>query len=191
MIDFDGVLLRNRRVQRYVGHRCTEYLAQRTGRSYADARRTNASRYPVHGHTALVLERDFGVPCGPKEFNQGVYGSIDYDRVRSWLTKQDTLYTQYILDKLRVDDDAFVFTNAPRQWVQEMRGVLGIPFPDERILGSDTLGHFKPDPRAYAEAEFFVRLVAPRTASFCLVDDSAENVKTAMVLPRWRGLLFD
>jgi len=191
MLDFDGVLLRNRRVQKWIGHKCTEYLAKKTGRSFVDAKRINESRYPVHGHTAFVLERDFGMPTRPKEFNADVYGDIDYDRVRAMLTERDIAYAKDFLERWNVDrSSSFVFTNAPRRWVLELREALEMPFEDYRILGSDVLGHFKPDPRAYAEAEFFVRLDMPQVESFCLVDDSVENVKMAMVLPRWTGTYF-
>lgn len=191
MLDFDGVLLRNQRVQKFIGHRCTEYLAKRTGLSFAHAKRINQARYPVHGHTAFVLERDFGIPTRPKEFNAGVYGDIDYDRMRAMLTDRDITYTREFLETWNIDKrSSFVFTNAPRQWVLELDKVLRMPFEDYRILGSDVLGYFKPDPRAYAEAEFFVHLVMPHANALCLVDDSVENVKMAMVLPRWTGTYF-
>lgn len=191
MLDFDGVLLKNPKVQKYVAHKCTEYLAKRTGTTYAHAKQTNDARYPVHGHTARVLEKDFGLPCGPREFNQGVYGSMDFERVRSWLTQRDAEYARTVLDHWNVRrENTFVFTGAPRKWVLELREALALPFEDYRVLGSDVLGHFKPDPRAYAEAEFFVRLNMPQVESFCLVDDGVENVKMAMVLPRWTGVLY-
>jgi FMN phosphatase YigB (HAD superfamily) len=160
--------------------------------SYVEAERVNRSRYPIHGHTALVLEKDYGIPCKPASFNDIYTKTIDYAYVRSMLTKQDIEYARDIMKKLQHKDaTTFIFTNAPRQWVQELDKVLKLPVATERVIGSDQVGHFKPDPRAYAEAEFFVRLVLPNVESFCLVDDSVNNVKTAMVLPRWKGMLFD
>lgn len=191
MLDFDGVLMRNRRVQKFIGHKCTEYLAKKTGKSFQEAKRVNDAKYPIHGHTAFVLERDFGISVPPKQFNADVYGNIDYDRVRAMLTERDVAYARDFLNIWNVDrTNSFVFTNAPRHWVLELNKVLRMPFDDYRILGSDVLGHFKPDPKAYAEAEFFVRLILPHANTFCLVDDSVENVKMAMVLPRWTGTYF-
>lgn len=199
LLDFDGVIIRNHRVQRYVGNTCTRYLAREAGIRFPEAARINRIKYPKYGHSSYILSYDYKVPCSIAAFNVGVYKHlIDPSVVQRLLTPEDRTYALSLLNMLRkhgwMPDSTFIFTNAMDSWCLDVLNLLNLDlkaFTNHGILSSNALGALKPTPHAYKEAEFLVSSLLPNADHFVFVDDHEGN----LVIPKssktkWYGIHY-
>lgn len=181
LLDFDGVVVRSPRVDRYVSAACTRLLADKARVKYRDAKRLNDVMYPKYGHTSTVIERVYGVPCGVREFNDAVYGKyVDYGQVARLLREPDLARARQFEALIRAwtPDRVFVFSNAAEGWVARVMELVGMqPLARGNILTSDKLRALKPHAGAYAEAEFHVRLACPDAEHVLFWDDQPKNIR--------------
>jgi FMN phosphatase YigB (HAD superfamily) len=193
LLDFDGVVVRNRMVHRVVADACTTCVARKAGVSLAEARRVNDALYPRLGHSSLVLTRHFGVPTTPSEFNATVYDELlDYDFIARCLRSRADQEHARALANMIDSRNTLVFSNAPWGWCERILSFLGIGGAVMRsnAICSDSTQLFKPDPRAFAEAEFRASLAVPGVQEFVFVDDSPANVAAAADRPGWTPVHF-
>jgi len=200
-LDFDGVVLKSPKLQRYVGHACSRWLARELGGRYRDAAALNGKLYAALGHTSRLLP---GVSVAA--FNRVVYQELlDPAVVARLLRPDDRAHAHALLDALRRDagippERTFVFSNAPADgWCRDLARALGIP--DDRLLPHHYIcpdtgmqdGALKPHAAAFARAEQFACQATGQQQQDCghtciLVDDQARNTAAADARPGWRGV---
>jgi len=188
LLDFDGVILRNSKVRTYVQDACSRLFAEKTRMPPRVAARVNRERYPLYGHTSILLSKEFGIPCTVQGFNKDVYECmVKYNDVKKLLDDQDVDWIMDMSTTLPLDK-AYVFSNAPMIWCKTLSDYLGLTgIPMERFLCSDKLRHLKPHPKAYLAVE----KVVPQHRYF-LVDDDPGNISSALSRgPNWDGILFN
>ena len=187
LLDFDGVILRNAKVRTYVQDACARLFAEKTRMPPRVAARVNRERYPLYGHTSILLTKEFGIPCTVQGFNRDVYECmVKYDEVKKLLEDQDVDWIMDMSTALPLDR-AYVFSNAPTVWCKTLSDYLGLTgIPEERFLCSDRLQHLKPHPKAFLTADKFVS----STVGYFFVDDDPGNISAALNHKTWDGLLF-
>jgi FMN phosphatase YigB (HAD superfamily) len=190
LLDFDGVILRNDRVRKYVQDACSRLFAEKTRMPPRVAARVNRERYPLYGHTSILLSKEFGIPCTVQGFNKEVYDClVKYDEVKKLLEDQDVDWIMDMSTALPLER-AYIFSNAPTLWCKTLSDYLGLTgIPEDRFLCSDKLLHLKPHPRAFLGVEKHTS--RNNYGGYFLVDDDPGNVSAAMNRgPTWSGHLF-
>lgn len=196
LLDFDGVIVRNRRIDRAVANACVRSVARVAGVSFQEARRANRQLYPsVCGHSSEVLRRAYGVACDVEAFNRLVYEEfMDYRSVERMLTSKDRRHADRVASAIQAwgPERTFVFSNAPVVWCERLADMFGVGgvLSAERMACSDATGALKPRAEAYEEAERIVREVDESLERFVLVDDAWQNVRALEGLDAWTGIHF-
>lgn len=192
LLDFDGVMVRNTKVQKHVSQSCVRLLANKSGLTLRQASRMNKQLYPLYGHSSFILQRNYKIDCGIEEFNHLVYNEyIDYAKVKRLLTSDDTAYAAEMARIIHRwgPEKTFIFSNAVDVWCENLLLMMGVSdvIPPQNIMCSNHLRALKPSPSAYAEAEFRVGLIMPELVSGCytFVDDHAQNILAVKHRPRW------
>lgn len=195
LLDFDGVVLRNHKIHRYVGNVCTRVLSQKAKLDYATAKDVNSRWYPIYGHSSFIIDKKYGIPCSVKEFNDLVYEKyMDFDLVQQMLSPQDIVYAHQFADVIDTcaPDTTFLFSNANDRWCANLMSMLGIQgaIPTSRYLCSDNLEALKPSNKSYSNAENHVRRAFPDVTQFVGVDDQAKNVRGMCKRRDWIGIYY-
>lgn len=202
LLDFDGVIMRNPNVNRYVSTTCTRFLARRADLSFHQAAEINREKYPIYGHTSQILVRDFKIPCSITSFNEGVYAElIDYGLIKRMITAEDRAYVRTLYDMLFYmhtpvfsQDRTLIFTNAMDIWCKEVLLMLGMPSNAfGPILASNTHTDtklLKPEVAAYKEADIQTRWVVPEMQRVIFVDDQLHNVNPTILPSHWKGVHY-
>jgi beta-phosphoglucomutase-like phosphatase (HAD superfamily) len=207
MLDFDGVLLRNPKIQRYVGNACNRWLAHKTQTRYIEAKTVNRAGYQKYGHTSLVLQKEFNEPCQIGTFNRELYQ--EYVRPEVWsrlLNDADITHATQFANSIIVpwqeqqgSHSVFVFSNAPSSWCKTLMRTFNIRhlIPETCFVCSNTLDALKPYWQAYMKAEEAVKFVCPTVKEIIMVDDQQLNLDPIHVYPtvitstvRWEGLHY-
>lgn len=202
LLDFDGVIMRNPRVNRYVATTCTRFLARRADLSFHQAAKINQEKYPIYGHTSQILVRDFKIPCSITSFNEGVYAElIDYGLIKRMITPEDRAYVRTLYDMLFYmhtpvfsQDRTLIFTNAMDTWCKEILPMLGMPSNAfGHILASNThtdVKLLKPEVTAYTEADRQTQQVIPHMQRVVFIDDQLHNVNPTILPVHWKGIHY-
>lgn len=188
LLDFDGVILRNDRVRKYVQDACSRLFAEKTRMPPRVAARVNRERYPLYGHTSILLSKEYGIPCTVQGFNKDVYECmVKYSEVKKLLEDQDVDWIMDMTTALPLER-AYVFSNAPTAWCKTLSDYLGLTgIREDRFLCSDKLQYLKPHPKAFLAAETFVS----NNAGYFFVDDDPGNISAALNRgPKWDAVLF-
>lgn len=193
LLDFDGVIIRNKKISSYVAHQCTRLLADYGGLTMQRAKVLNDKLYPVYGHTSYILEKDLNIPCSIKAFNKAIYSSyINYDQVKKMISKDDREYAQEfrkIIRDAEIKENVFIFTNANDIWCMYILMQLDILdlIPRSNVLSSNVLKSLKPSKIAYDAAAFYVDCFAKHEAKnqIVFVDDQAKNIEPIQNDPKW------
>lgn len=192
LLDFDGVVVKNKRVQNYVGHACTQFFAKKTGLSYNKAKKLNQQLYPLYGHSSLALQKKLNIPCSIQDFNKGVYCDlIDYAVVKRLLCRDDFTYARALATLVGSFYDpcqTYIFSNAPDVWCIFLLRTLGIEYlvtEKKGFLCSNTFNCIKPMPEMYARAAAATQLRQPNLQHIMFVDDSLINFAPIMNESQW------
>lgn len=190
LLDFDGVVLRNQKVKKYVEHCCTKLLSHKVNIPYKTARQVNQQLYPVYGHTSFIINRDYNVPCSMEQFNDTIYNEyINYKYIEKLLSFEDVAYAKQFerLVSTWNPDTVFIFSNATDVWCANILLMVGLGglIPGTNMLCSNLLKALKPSYNAYAEAESQARLLIPTLSSFVFVDDHANNLLPVKDFAHW------
>lgn len=186
LLDLDGVVFRHPAAFARVHAQVAAFVRSRGVTAEAHER-----LYREHGHTLLGL-RSLGDPSTVADFNREVFDAAFLEEVRRMPRPDDTerhsASVRRLVARARSRGSAvYIFTNAPRSWVNLALSVtgLGATFEEGDLLICEEMGFLKPQAEAY-------RAVEERTgaSSFLLVDDSAINLLACSV-PTWLPILFD
>jgi FMN phosphatase YigB (HAD superfamily) len=187
LLDFDGVVLKSKVIDRVIVDRCVDFVAKMTGCSAARARTINRNAYASAGHTALGLHAlgygNGSLQCMLDEFNEHVYDGIrPADLVRKATDEEfDAVGMIALAASCNMRDvPVFIFSNAPQQWVRGITGAFGFDLDAWNVgVLSACRSQVKPSIQAYAAAEKELSR-ALQTPATCVrvifVDDKMTNV---------------
>lgn len=149
LLDFDGVVLKNHQIQQRVSQLCTRFVEKRT-KLKKSASVLNKNLYSAYGHTAVGLNI-LGYETSKEEFNDFVYGQINYEDLRDIKEthRSDVLEFKRVYEwfKSQTLYDLTIFSNAPDSWTSTISRMM----IDEEVpsLAVQMGEFFKPQKECY------------------------------------------
>lgn len=199
LVDFDGVVLRNKIADVQVAKRASIYTWRKINSikshnhkliSPKQAEDICYNLYKGYGHTLTGLKH-IGIPnCHMKDYNKLVYDTIDYDKIRCFNNDFDDLRVliNYCIEH---HHEIYFFSNAPYRWmlkilkdhpdilshIDDLRHVLKINEDDETFL--------KPYSHIYDKinSHFF-------KDNIIFIDDNIGNIRPIIDNIAWTNILF-
>lgn len=114
LIDFDGVVLKNKKSARFVKIQNKKYVAKKLDGVY-NHKQVAEELYKHHGHTTFGLNW-MGIQSSLHEYNRHIYDNIPNELT---MTKQETYdFEQFMNTMNQADIDVKLFSNAPVKWIQ-------------------------------------------------------------------------
>lgn len=173
LLDLDGVVFRHPAAFARVDARVAAFA-----RAHGLPDAVHEQLYRTHGHTLLGM-RSLGLSVTIADFNRFVFDARFLEEVRRLPRPDDTERHAASVRRLVAHarargTAAYIFTNAPRNWVHLALATtgLGTTFEARDVLVCEELGFLKPLPEAYRAAEERTRA---RLLTF--VDDSVINLR--------------
>lgn len=204
LVDFDGVVLKNKVADVKVAKRAGIYTWQQINKHrpknqyYSHSKLISPSQgeelcynlYKGYGHTVLGL-KGIGVSgCNLKQFNKLVYDTLDYKVIRETNNNFDDV-RKLINYCHECNYDMFLLSNAPMRWmsnilkndedilysIQDIKKALEIDEDDERFL--------KPHNHIYdVIASTFIR------ENIVFIDDNIGNIKPVIDKLTWTNIVM-
>lgn len=173
LLDFDGVVFRNKKAANYVATRAAEYTRKKMGMkgdgSLLLAKHLNTILYNKYGHTTLGL-KNMGIKCDLNEFNEFIYTDFPYSAF-----KEENMY-------LPILPNMYLFSNAPKEYCQKILGHREIVFIEDIIDKEEML---KPQKKLYNKIDdYFNR------SEVLFVEDSLINIMPVLNKENWINVLF-
>lgn len=182
LVDFDGVIIKNKKINKVVVDRIEGYVQHKLGVSKDSAGALNEILYKKHGHTVKGMKKLRPNDTCLQEFNDYVYtgildhiGDIDVsNEIKAWQDFENTLDTYHV--------PYMIFTNAPRAWtnifidpkIPNLHDIIG--------LNETTL---KPGNYIYKIAQ---QVFDDKTIFF--IDDKVDNLDFPRQKLNWHTLHF-
>lgn len=199
LIDFDGVILRNKQADVQVAKRAGIYTWRKINSikshnhkliSPNQANDISYNLYKGYGHTLTGL-KSIGVPnCHMKDYNKLVYDTIDYEKIRKYNNNFDD--TRELINYcIEHRHEIYFFSNAPYRWiynilkdsqdilssVHDVRKVLDIHEDDEKYL--------KPYSQIYDKINSHFQ-----KENIIFIDDNIGNFKPIINNITWTNILL-
>lgn len=199
LVDFDGVILRNKQADVQVAKRAGIYTWRKINSikshnqkliSPNQASDISYNLYKGYGHTLTGL-KSIGVPnCHMKDYNKLVYDTIDYEKLRKYNNNFDDM-RELINYCIEHHHEIYFFSNAPYRWmynilkdnqdilssVHDVRKVLDINEDDENYL--------KPYAHIYDKINSHFQ-----KENIIFIDDNIGNFKPIINNITWTNILF-
>jgi FMN phosphatase YigB (HAD superfamily) len=185
LLDFDGVLMQNTKIENIIKERSVRYVKSRTKLSMENAKVLNQNLYPKVGHTALIINNTKHYHNEVFEYNKEVFYTMNFqDDIRPCIHADDFNHIENILEILAENKKKpGLFTNTPLLWVEQNLQFLGLHVEDvfdtDMLFTSDE-GFIKPKCDTYEKVD---QSMGGRNTIF--VDDSITNITTAAQFPNW------
>jgi FMN phosphatase YigB (HAD superfamily) len=193
LIDFDGVLLNNSRLNTKISDRCDRYFSHKTGLSLQTSKKINRTYYKKYGHTLNLLNEKMltDTKVFLEDFNDYVYDNKLLGEVKWDINKKDIFTFKewaYVLSKLEADS-IYVYSNAPTVWLEEC--ISSLECLSSSALGLTNVvsvpevndGLFKPTPLVYD------RMDTQLSNHIVFIDDSEQNLPIHR--ENWTNVLYD
>ena len=201
LLDFDGVVLRNRMADVQVAKRASIYTVQQLNkhkfsRHYRRIVDTSLgsdvcyNMYKGYGHTVLGL-KDIGVKtCHLKDYNQMIYDTLDYAVLRKNNNDFNDVKTviNYCLES---DYDIFMFSNAPWKWISNMlkdnKDILDVVKDVRQVLklDEDNEQYLKPYQLIYDVINSHFK-----DRNIIFIDDNIGNIKPVIHNITWTNIVL-
>lgn len=183
LLDFDGVVFDNKRVQSMVTEKSVEFLQHKLRLSPTQARFVNSSSYPVRGHTALICEKGDAI----HEYNEFVFSPCALKKVASFVDQDDQARWNRLKSYVYSSDYHFsLCTNATRSYCETVLATLNASLDCFDHVFTSEIGFVKPQKDYYAHVEH----TFPE-GKLVLIDDSPLNILGVTHLPRWEAVLVN
>ena len=183
LLDFDGVIFQNQMVQSRVAEKSIKFLkAHGKFKSNDDALYFNSTRYPVFGHTALLLKDN---PMAVSDYNASVFDADTMRTIRSWVSEYDYRRLRKIKSCIPAGVKVHLCTNAPLMYCEAVMSSLSFPlehfFDPECSFTSDD-GIVKPQTEFWSKVESHPYF---SEGDIHLIDDSLTHVLSVRNRDRW------
>lgn len=118
LLDFDGVVSRNKAADAYISGRIARVMERATGiRDYQILQEMNARLYAAKGHTWLGL-RDAGYSMTLGEFNDILYGHKELFTHICLSTREVLDFSMFMLNCVSLNTDVMFYSNADTRWLR-------------------------------------------------------------------------
>lgn len=190
LIDFDGVMFKNKNVHDIIKKKSIEYVSKSLNVSLSKAKKINEYHYKKYGHSTIHL------PCNTslKDYNAYVFDSLNWNAIKDVFTDEDVnrmkLY-ESLSDKLKTNHDIqhYLFSNAPLDYCENVTDLLGInlynivdanTFTSDLLTNKSGIDVLKPLPISY---EYVSKIVKGNKLHF--IDDSIINIEPLKYDNKW------
>lgn len=173
LLDIDGVLIRDNILLNHVNNSVVRYVKTKIPKMH-NSSKVNSVLYKTYGHTAIGLEKEYGVDT--TDFNQKVYNIYVMDHLYNYLDtskkfKTDATTIRHILD---IGYNVELFSNSPLEWSNAVRN-----FIDQRLK---TGVYEKP------KIETYLKFDSQR--DYIFVDDKLDNRRPVLFFDNWTPIHF-
>lgn len=190
LLDFDGVILKNNKVDAYITKKSIEHVSVSRKISLDHATKLNKKLYPKLGHTSLINTDIHSVSKSIKEYNNYVFDNLDYSKIDEMLTKNDKSYIQKIFEiQNEYSIPLGIFTNAPLSWCESILTLCDIDIYkqfDEQFLFTSDKSFVKPLQISYDTVEKYTD-----NKHLFFIDDKKNNIKPIENKNQWSGIYLD
>ena len=196
LVDFDGVILRNKIADIKVAKRAGIYTWKKLNQLRPNHKVIGPKQgddicynlYKGYGHSLTGLKGIGVSTCSMKDYNKLVYDTIDYDIVRKNNNSFDD--TRALINYCHESNyDIFFFSNAPHRWMEnvlqkdkdillsmeDIRKVIGVDEDDERFL--------KPGPHIYEAIDSHFK-----NENIIFIDDNIGNIRPVLNKVHWTNI---
>ena len=187
LLDFDGVILKNRHIDAYITKKSIEHVSISRKISLDHAMKLNSKLYPKLGHTSLINSDMYSVSKSIKDYNNYVFDNLNYSTIDTML---DDYNKKYIHKIFEIKNDKSVplgiFTNAPLSWCESILMLCDIDineeFNENYIFTSDN-SFVKPLQISYDTVEKNID-----NKKIYFIDDKKTNIQPIEDKTRWNGI---
>lgn len=187
LLDFDGVVFNNPRVNALVTDRSVAFTQQKLKLPNSkEARYVNSYMYPIKGHTALIFED----PNAIHEYNRYVFNESFLYHIHTLVDAKDVIHVQRLVSMRRriPKYKIHLCTNATRSYCETVFHAMGVPMTDlfdmSYVFTSEN-GLVKPTLAFWNHVQESIPV-----GKLTLVDDSPLNILGVDALSRWDGVLI-
>lgn len=159
LLDFDGIIFRNEKVNEVIGQKSIDFVNKKLNLSYSKSKTVNKFLYRTYGHTAIgIAKYTFEKPENVVlDYNNFVFDNINYQDIKSYLTKEDKKRISMLSHRSKVFNHKFgLFTNAPLSWCENLFYYLDDDLSNmidyDKVFTSDE-GLLKPNISVYQNIE--------------------------------------
>lgn len=187
LLDFDGVVIQNKRIASIITDRSESFIAKKYNLSKSHSARVNRVFYKTHGHTAIGIDPQ-NYKQHVMEYNAYVFSRLDHSFLRAYITANDVRSLSNILSLGRKYG---LFTNAPISWCEEVCALAHVDLYDfidpSKCFTSDE-GLIKPKKEIYQRVES--KIEGDERIHF--IDDNAINFEAIRDFDtdRWNTILL-
>jgi hypothetical protein len=93
LLDFDGVVLRNKYLKQYQLDRSAKFIKEKTCIPTKICKNINKENYPKYGHTVTMLNNMFQLPVTLEEYNEFVFDKKQLQPLIKFIDKNTFEYT--------------------------------------------------------------------------------------------------
>lgn len=190
LLDFDGVVLKNRHIDAYITKKSIEYVSISRKISLDNAMKLNARLYPKLGHTSLINSDINSVSKSIKDYNNYVFDDLDYSKIDTMLNDHNKNYIHKIFEiKNEGSIPLGIFTNAPLSWCESILMLCDIDINnefDENYIFTSDLSFVKPLQISYDTVETYID-----NKSIYFIDDKKTNIEPIKDKDIWHGIHLD
>lgn len=174
LLDIDGVLIRDKVLLDHVKNNVVRYVSKKLPKMKKHDKLNNLL-YNTYGHTAIGLEKEFGIDT--KDFNDYVYNRYTIAHLYDHIQNDETFKNDAFVLKLlcQANKKISFFSNAPLVWTEPIRECI-----DLRITNTD--GNLKPKLESYLKFGF--------DEKFIFVDDKLNNLMPVLFLKNWTPIHY-
>ena len=183
LLDFDGIVLCNRNIEKIVTKRSIEFVAKNKNKSFEESICINKHYYKTYGHTSLGFVIDSKNQSWVHEYNEYVFNNNDYDEIYKNINNKDVNHLktlQYILS----DNHNYIglFTNAPLSWCINTLECMDLDLTDifnQSLYFTSDIGYVKPQKKIYDIVEETIN------NDIIFIDDNNNNFKHVINKEKW------
>lgn len=176
LLDFDGVILKNRILTQYQLNRSARFVTEKTGLKLNLAKKVNYDFYPKYGHTVTMLNEMFSTPVTLQEYNDYVFDPNILDYLQKYICR-NTYNNGYEFNKVidfceKNNTKWYIYTNAHINWVSVFSKSVNLHIPSDKIIYPLHMYNLKPNQKSYDSIENKFS----QDAHFIFVDDQKNNL---------------
>jgi len=191
LLDFDGVVLRNKQLSLYQSRRSAKFLQKHTHLPLATCIKLNNEYYPKYGHTVLMVNHIFRKNTTLEEYNEYVFDKHHLNRLNNLVCERSVDQIKGFKDVFNTcaanDMDWAIFSNANINWVLHFSKLGGLEdVTDRKIIYPQTLDMLKPKKKAYDNIEN----IYSQCCTIVFVDDSSINLEEPEKRDNWIPIHF-
>lgn len=154
LLDFDGIILCNKNIEKIITKRSIEFVAKHRSKSFEESILINKHYYKTHGHTSLGFVLDSKDQSWVHEYNDYVFNKNNYNEIYTNLNDNDFYHLknlQYLLSDVSLDSIG-LFTNAPLAWCTNTLNYMNFELNDifnQSLYFTSDMGYVKPQKEIY------------------------------------------